>query len=92
LDLVLVGLDACYKQVANNCADRYYQGCTHVDEEFGRTMADEKLGTASQHQIKRLLGRSTEVFARDCHHNIGILCQESDNSFETGDKTSSTLD
>lgn len=74
LNLVLIGLDARYEQISDYRTDCNDQGSPYVDEQLGCTVTNKKLGTASQHQVKGLLSRSTEVFARNRHHNISILC------------------
>ena len=45
-------------------------------------MTDEELCCATEHQVERLFGTCTEVFACYSYHYVSVLCDEADQALE----------
>lgn len=91
MDLISIGTDVSDEHIADYGADCDDKGCADVDEQFGRAVADEELSAATYHEVECLLGRGTEAFAGNSHHDISIFSQEADDSFEACNQTSNTF-
>jgi hypothetical protein len=87
LYLVVIGRNFGDEEIADDTAHGHDEGCAYVDEQLGRSVADEELGGAAHHQVEGLGCGGAEVFAGDCDHDICVFGDEPYDSFETGHET-----
>lgn len=77
VDLWFEGLDFGNKHIPNDTTHRNNKRLPQANEEFCSVMADSKLPCTPNYQVERLSCRCTKVLSRDCHHNVGVVSEES---------------